>query len=75
MTGDGGRDLVAQAFTNWNQITSWAQRLAANGKVVSKGKGRFTAARTRMAAAQKAGWAKYRSAKAQTAEQSNLFAS
>jgi hypothetical protein len=41
---------------------------SANGKVVTMGTGRFTAAaRARMAAAQKARWAKYRAANGQTA--------
>jgi hypothetical protein len=40
---------------------------SASTRVVSTGKGRFTAAaRARMAAAQKARWAKYRSDKAET---------
>lgn len=44
---------------------------SSNGAVVSTKKGRFTAAsRAKMAAAQKARWAKYRASKGQTAAKS-----
>ena len=54
-------------LTQARNVLAGLNGLSANGKIVSRGKGRFTAAaRARMAAAQKARWAKYRSAKAQT---------
>jgi hypothetical protein len=54
-------------LTQARNVLSGLNGSSANTKVVSTGKGRFTAsARARMAAAQKARWAKYRSAKAQS---------
>ena len=59
-------DLEIANLTQARNVLSGLNGSSANSKV-SKGKGRFTAAaRARMAAAQKARWAKYRSAKAQT---------
>jgi hypothetical protein len=60
-------DTEIANLTQARNVLSGLNGASANVKFVSKGKGGFTAtARARMAAAQKARWAKYRSAKAQT---------
>ena len=59
-------DLEIANLTQARNVLSGLNGSSANGKVVSTGKGRFTAAARARMAAQKARWAKYRSAKAQT---------
>jgi hypothetical protein len=62
-----GIDKEIANLTQARNVLSGLNGLSANSRIVRKGKGRFTAAaRAKMAAAQKARWAKYRSAKAQT---------
>lgn len=66
-------DLEIASLTQARNVLSGLNGPSAHDKVVSKGKGRFTAAaRARMAAAQKARWAKYRSAKGQTASKAQV---